>query len=197
MSEHRRPRRSPLSALRHAKVRAVLSLGIVLGFGSVSTFAYWTDQATVQGGAFTAGTLNIKVGDPVTENDPTDFTASFALIDMVPGSTKDAVLKVYNAGSVGFTWAVTGSATNSGAGTNQMGSAIRITVYPSSTAGVCTGTAIIADKAPSQVTFTRPELAKNANTSLCFRAALPGAASTDLQGQTTEVTFTLRADQVL
>ena len=52
-----------------------------------------------------------------------------------------------------FTYAVTGSATNSGAGTNQMGSALRISVYPTST---CTGTAIVSNVALQALSVSRP-----------------------------------------
>lgn len=197
MGSHRAPRRSVGGWLRSARVRAALGLGVILGFGAVTTSAYWTDQATVPGGSFTAGTLDVKVGDPAVDNDPPAFTTAFALSNMVPGSSKDAVLKVTNAGSVAFTFTVTGSATNSGAGANQMGSALRIAVYPSSDAsGACTGTALIANVAPNALSLGRPALSPAAATSLCFRASLPTDADPALQGQATRVTFTLLATQV-
>ena len=186
-------RRDALAWLRSARVRAVLGLGVILGFGAVGTSAYWTDQATVPGGSFTAGRLDIKVGDPTVDNDPAAFTTAFAMTNMVPGSSKDAPLKITNSGNVAFTFTVTGSATNSGTGTNQMGSALRIWVYPNST---CTGTAIAANVAPNAISLSRPALAVAATTDLCFRATLPTTASTDLQGQTTKVTLTLLATQV-
>ena len=196
MGSHRAPRRSFGRRLRSARLRAALGLGVVVGFGAISTSAYWTDQATVSGGSFTAGRLDIKVGDPAVDNDPAAFTTAFALSNMVPGSSKDAALKVTNSGSVAFTFTVTGSATNSGAGTDQMGSALRIAVYPSSNAGACTGTAIVSNVAPNAVSIARPALNPSAATDLCFRATLPTDASAALQGQTTKVTFTLLATQV-
>ena len=45
-------------SFRSDRVRAVLSLGIVLGFGAVGTLAYWTDDATASGATFESGTLN-------------------------------------------------------------------------------------------------------------------------------------------
>lgn len=44
------------------RVRAVLSLGIVLGLGSVSTLAYWTDTGTMTTGSIQAGTLDLQPG---------------------------------------------------------------------------------------------------------------------------------------
>jgi len=197
MAKHAAPRRraarrSPFAWLRSARVRAALSLGVVLGFGSVSTFAYWTDQATVHGGTFTAGNLDIKVGDPSVDNDPPAFTTDFAMSNMVPGNTKDASLKVSNAGSVAFTYTVTASATNAGAGADQLGAAIRLTVY----AGACGGTAVATNVAPSALNISRPAMAANGSETLCFRATLPSDANTALQGKTTQITLTLLATQV-
>lgn len=67
--------------LRSARVRALLSLGIVLGFGATSTLAYWTDTATVTGGTFTAGTLDLQVND--AQGNPTAYAlTSLAMADM-------------------------------------------------------------------------------------------------------------------
>ncbi len=193
---HGRSRGTILTTLCSERVRAALSLGILLSLGAVSTSAYWTDQATVTGGTFTTGTLNLKVGDPLVENNPPVFTNDFAMSSLAPGGTKDVVLKVNNAGSLALTYSVGASATNSGGGANQLGSALRITAFPSSSAGACTGTAIQGPVAPGAVSFSRPSLAPSATVELCFRAALPAGAATELQGQSSVVTFTLDAVQV-
>lgn len=192
---HRSAIRALFSGLSSARVRAALGFGVVLCLGSVTTFAYWTDEATVSGGAFNAGKLDIKVGDPGVDNNPTQFTSDFAMSSMVPGSAKNATLQVTNAGTVGFTYTVGASATEAGAGSNQMGAAIRIAVYAGSS---CTGAPIAGPSAPSALTVTRPALppATGNAESLCFRASLPSNASTDLQGRSTVVTLTLTATQV-
>jgi len=174
------------------RILAVLSLGVVLGLGAVGTSAYWTDQATVTGGTITAGRLNLKVGNPAVENDPPQFTTDFAMTNMIPGSSKDALLKVTNAGTTKLTYTVTASATNAGAGADQLGSAIRITVLATN----CSGTVLQSSVAPSAVSVNRSTpLIAGASEDLCFRATLPANADTALQGATTVVTLTLNAVQ--
>ena len=48
------------------RVRALLSLGLLLGITQVGTLASWTDSATVQGGGFSSGTLDLTVGESIT-----------------------------------------------------------------------------------------------------------------------------------
>ena len=192
MGSHAAPRRrGPRRRWLSDRLLAVLGLGMVLSLGAVSTSAYWTDQATVTGGTFTAGTLNLKVGDPAIENNPPAFTTAFAMTGMAPGSTKDAVLKVTNAGNVPLTYTVTASATNSGGAADQLGSAIRLRIVAGSD---CTATPLQSDVAPSAVNVNRSNpLTTSEN--LCFRATLPAGANTALQGSSTVITLTLNAVQ--
>ena len=55
MVEHSAPRR------RTGRIRALLALGVVLGLGSVTTGAYWTDDATITGITISSGKLDLKV----------------------------------------------------------------------------------------------------------------------------------------
>lgn len=193
MSTHTARRARFLTARGRDRLRALLGLGVVLALGVVGTGAYWSDQAQVTSGSFTTGRLDLKVGNPAVDNNPPAFATDFALADMVPGSTKEATLLVTNAESVAFTYTVTASATNSGAGTDQLGSALRLSVFAGAT---CTGTALADTVAPSALNLSRPSLSGGASTSLCFRASLPTTASTDLQGKSSVVTLTLTANQV-
>ena len=170
-------------------------MGLVLSLGALSTSAYWTDQVTVSGVNFSAGRLDLKVGDPAVDNDPPQFVTDFSMANMVPGNAKDGVLKVTNAGTTPLTYTVTASATNAGAGTDQLGSAIRITVFPSGST-TCTGTPLQSNVAPSAVSVNRSTpLEASASENLCFRVTLPSDANTALQGATTVVTLTLNAVQ--
>lgn len=67
-------------SFRSDRVRAVLSLGIVLGFGAVGTLAYWTDDATASGATFESGTLNpptnVSVPAMSTSTVPVSWTAA-------------------------------------------------------------------------------------------------------------------------
>lgn len=179
---------------RSGRFRAILSLGIVLGFGAVSTTAYWTDEATVTGGTFQAGTIDIAVGNPPVDNDPPAFTTTFEMSNMVPGSTRDAPLRVTNAGTVPFAFQVDGSATNSGGGNDQLGAALRISVFGAHNGTTCTGSALVSDvPANGSLLPTQAVLAVDGTRELCFRATLPSGAHTALQGQQSVVTLTLIA----
>lgn len=193
---HRAPRTSR-ARRRSGRLRAILSLGIVLGFGAVSTTAYWTDEARVTGGTFQAGTIDIAVGNPPVDNDPPAFTTAFAMSNMVPGSSQDAPLRVTNAGTVPFTFQVDGSATNSGGGNNQLGAALRISVFGAHDGTVCTGSALVTDvPANGSLLPTQAALAVDGTRELCFRATLPSNAHTALQGQQSVLTLTLIATSV-
>lgn len=192
-----RPHRRLVRALSSVRVRAFLALGVLVGLGAVSTTAYWTDQATLTGGTFTAGRLDIKLGNPAVDNNPPQFTTDFAMTNMVPGSIKDAPIRVTNSGSIPLVFNVTGTATNNGPGADQMGAAIRLSVYPSSSGGACTGTAIVTGVVPTGTVLPdQAQLAASATRDLCFRATLPANANTALQGRSTVVTLTFNAKQV-
>ena len=172
------------------RVRALLAVGTVLGLGAVGTLAAWTDSSTAATGTFSTGTIDIRLGSGATDPNPFAFT-SFALANMGPGSTTTATLQVNNSGSLPFTYNVSGSATNSGAGNDQLGSALTLQIYAGSS---CTGTAL---NSPAKLTFSsltaaRP-LAAGANETLCFRATLPSDASTALQGSSTVGSFVFTA----
>lgn len=175
---------------RRDQVRVLLAACGVLGIGAVGTLAAWTDQSTATSGTFTAGRIDIKLGATPVDNNPPAFTTAFTLANMKPGDTKDTTLQVNNSGTVAFTYTLSGTATNNGAGTDQLGSAMTIQVYAGST---CTGTPL---NSPAKFTFSatspRP-LTGGANETLCFRATLPTTADTALQGQTTTGTFTFVA----
>ncbi|MEV7396589.1 TasA family protein [Aeromicrobium sp. NPDC092404] len=175
----------------------MLSLGVVLGFGAVGTLAYWTDSATLAGGTFTAGNLDIKLGSPApgVDNDPAAFTTDFAMTNMQPGDSKAAVVAVRNAGSLDFTYTATGTAPGA------LNSTLVFRVVPGGTVsgGTCTGgtqtfngslgagnTAVIATNRP---------LASSASENFCVSASIPAAATTG-QGQSTTASFTFNAKQV-
>ena len=82
--------------LASARTRAALSLGVVLAVGSTGTFAYWTDDVTVSGTTFTAGTLDLQVNDL---NTVAAYT-SLNLTTMVPGNSMAGTLVIKNNGNV-------------------------------------------------------------------------------------------------
>lgn len=182
---------SSLTALRGVRARAILSLGVVLGLGSVGTLAYWTDSATLTGGSFTTGTLDL------TLSGAHNFSTEFAAQNMQPGDSKAAVVTVKNAGSIDFTYTATGS------GIGALAPLLRFTV----TAGgnladggkTCTGGATVVSNvalgANTPVVPTSRSLQAGAEETLCVQATLP-ATETGGQGSTAQATFTFAAKQV-
>ena len=61
-------------ALRSARVRAALSLGVVATVGATGTFAYWTDSVTIAGATFTAASIDLQVNGSNTVTGDTPST---------------------------------------------------------------------------------------------------------------------------
>nr|WP_314142727.1 SipW-dependent-type signal peptide-containing protein [uncultured Rhodococcus sp.] len=128
-------------ALISARARAIMSIGIVLGLGSVGTLAAWSDTATATSGVFTTGKIDIKLGDPAVDTLPPAFTTTMTKLDLFPNDTRSANLIVSNSGTVGFTYSIT--ATVNSTSTPSLGPLLESTVYLGSanTANTsCTGT---------------------------------------------------------
>lgn len=180
------------------RVRALLSLGVALGIGSVGTFASWTDDVTVTGTTFTAGTLDLQVN-----NADSYATTTLSMTAMVPGTTSSEVLTVKNNGTVPAKYTLTGGLTGthaadySTAAANGLLLTIRLGGTKSGT--TCTGgTALVSDQPLTSTTTTtilarRPTSALTASggtESLCFQVKLSDTAPSSLQGKAATATFT-------
>lgn len=181
--------------MRGVRVRAAVALGAVVSLGVGSTFAFWSDTATVDGVTISSGNLDLKVNgeDSLTFND-------LDLSNMVPGNSTAGILTVSNEGTVAFTYYA--DATASGA----LGDALvaKITedssVTGSSPDETCAGAAVDG----SGTSFSDNLLSQSAPLTLqpgdsqtfCIQASLPTDASTSLQGDSTDITVTFNADQV-
>lgn len=181
------------------RLRALLSLGLVFGFGSAGTFAYWTDQAVVSGITIKAGTLDLKVSKNSPENylnNITDYT-DLNITNMVPGNSVAAIVKVKNVGDVGFTYTASTSVSNS-----TLANALDVKVTAGSVSGsspsaTCSGSALsgTASKLDQALITTSRTLAANAVDALCIQVTMPTTASTTLQGASTTVSYTFTATQ--
>lgn len=189
--------RAPFAGLRAVPVRAVLSLGVLVGFGAVGTLAFWTDEATVTGGTFEAGTLDLALSG--AENDPAGFTSSFALTNMLPGHSRAAVVTVENAGTTDFTYTASGTAPGA------LAPSLRFRVVPGGTvsgsgaAQTCTGgdptyDGRLGGGTRAVIPGNRP-LASGVDETVCVQAYLPTGAESG-QGLSTTSTFVFRAKQV-
>ncbi|GAB3762984.1 hypothetical protein GCM10027600_07740 [Nocardioides ginsengisegetis] len=204
------------------RVRAFLSLGIVAGIGAVGTTAYWTDSATLQGGSFTSGSIDLRL-DAATNtttdgNGGTYSPVGFTISNLIPGESYAWAVKVSNSGVTPLTYKVTGVATGA-AGSLQ--DVLMFTVYdgaqdattpavnsgsaPLGTrAGSCTG----GTPAPTQtfssalldtsktVVPTARTLAGSAAEWLCVVASMPLATTNAYQTKTVTASFSFTAAQV-
>lgn len=187
-------KRVTLKQIRSTRIRALLSIGMVLGLGAVGTLAYWTDSAALTGGSFTSGTLDIKLDTPGA------FTTSMTLANMQPGNSKAAVVQVQNVGSLDFTYTATGQA--AGALAPFLKFVVRTdgSVSGSGNAQTCTGGAetfngTLTAGAQTVIGGNLP-LAGNAGTqNVCVSATLP-VTETGGQNLSTTSTFSFNAKQV-
>ncbi|MGU3435799.1 SipW-dependent-type signal peptide-containing protein [Actinomycetes bacterium M1A6_2h] len=118
-----------------ARVRALLSLGMVLGLGAVGTLAAWSTATTTASGVFTTGTIDIQLNGNQGATSTTPFVFS-PTASVVPEASVAVVLPVQNKGSVAFTY------TTSVVGENTAGKAYQLTaLYGGATSDgkTCTG----------------------------------------------------------
>lgn len=197
MAEHRAPR----AARRYStRVRALLALGVVAAVFATGTYAFWTDDVTIGGTTFTAGTLDLQVN---SSDSYTTTTLGMSATPMVPGNTSAEVLVVRNNGTVPLKYTLTGGLGGADAAAFNAAGALRLTVVAGGTrsgtgnAATCTGgTTIYGPTALTDVTTTaiigtpRGPLAVAGTESLCFQISFDAAAPSSLQGKTATATFT-------
>ncbi|HET6166072.1 MAG TPA: TasA family protein [Marmoricola sp.] len=197
MADHRKPR-PPL--WRSRRLRAVLSLGVVAVALVAGTYAYWTDDVTITGTSFTAGTLDLQVNG---SDAYTTTTLGMSSTPMVPGNTSAEVLTVKNNGTVPLKYTITGGLGGTDAAAFSTAAAIKLTIVSGGTrtgtgnAATCTGgTTIFGPTALTNVTSTaiigtrRGPLAAAGTEALCFQITFDAAAPSTLQGKTATATFT-------
>lgn len=200
------------------RTRALLCLGVVAGLAVTSTSAYWTDEATIAGGAITTGTLDLTAGpttgaEQLTGTGPNTWASGLlAISSVVPGESTAATFVVRNSGTAPLRFNATVRASTAALTSGSNG--LQVQVYDNGTTATNTGTQAGADRTgscngtlvhTSYVTTTASTdvfavdvaLASTGTTrNLCLRAWLSTAAPTTLQGGSTSVVIDLRAAQV-
>ena len=197
MADHRASRLSPWRSIR---VRALLCLGLVAGLFVTGTYAYWTDDVTITGSTFTAGTLDLQVNNA---DSYTTTTLGMSSTPMVPGNTSAQVLTVKNNGTVPLTYTLTGGLGGTDAAAFNTAAALNLTISSggavsgSGNAATCTGGSVIyGPTALTNVTSTaiigtrRGPVAAAGTEALCFQITFDAAAPGTLQGKTATATFT-------
>jgi predicted ribosomally synthesized peptide with SipW-like signal peptide len=206
MSSRSAPRHLGGPRRRRGRVRALLTLGLAVGLGTVATLAYWSDQATWSTGPISSGTLDVTLDGNLAGQGGTYTQSSFTLSDMIPGESVASAVTVANGGSV--TLRYTATATASGGLT----SGLTFQVYAGGTAtntgtaaagnraGACTGTSTFGPSAltgSSQSVIATPrQLASGASESVCVVAALPTSADNTLQGTSATATLVFTGKQL-
>lgn len=207
MSAHRSPSTdATLRGRRTGVLRALLSLGIVLGIGSVGTTAYWTDTATMNAGSIQAGTMDLQLDSNLAGVGGTWANPKLTMANMIPGESLAVTVPVQRAsGSIGFTY--NGTATASG----DLASAIRWTITDG-TAGTaatnangirtntCSGTTLASNvtlgTTAQTVVPTRTMSGSTTSQNLCLRMEMPTSVTIDAAGKSLAATFVLTATQL-
>lgn len=198
---HRAPRR------RLLPLRALLSLGLVLGFGAIGTMAYWADQAIVTGGAINSGGMDLQFDTTGAVNLGTGYPKSaITWTGLTPGERKAFNLEVKNVGNPTFTYTATVTRGTTPAwsyvGTPVTvqfftGTASTDTTYPQqeSCSGSALGSVQAVDGTNKSLIAAPPSIVGNGSQSICIVVGIDSAAANDNQNKTGQLSFTFNATQ--
>jgi predicted ribosomally synthesized peptide with SipW-like signal peptide len=181
-----------VSTVKSTGFRVLMSTGLLFGIGSAGTFAHWTDQVSVTGITFTAGTIDLKVNNQDSVSGYTTLNIS----NMVPGNSVAGVLVVKNSGTAPLKYTATSSATNGDSKNLRGGLTVKVTgdssASGSSPSATCNGSTLSGTGSALNggLVTTGRLLSANASENLCVQVTLPASASSSLQGATTDVTLT-------
>ena len=190
-----------------ARVRALLSLGLLHGFGSTGTYAYYTDTAVLSSGGFTSGTMDLQFDTNGGVGTGTAYAkTSMTWNGLVPGERKAFNLDVENVGNPPMTYTATATRGTTPAWTYVgapitvqlfTGSAVPDTTYPQvdSCTGSSLGPAVAVDATTKGVSTAAQDLAAGATQSLCVVVGFDSAATSENQGKTGSVTLNFTATQ--
>ena len=186
-------------------MRALLSLGIVLGFGATRTLAYWTDTASMTTGSFTAGSLDLRLNGSNASGPGTDYAnTSLTWSGLLPAEAKAFDVTVNNVGDAPFTYLA--SVTKGASWTfvdNPItvrlftGSAVHDTVYPQvdTCSGVSIGSLQRVDGTNRSLIDAARRLAANSSESICVLVGLATDAANGDQGKAGSLSFGIAATQ--
>lgn len=184
-----------LGSRRAMQIKALLSMGILAGFGAVSTLAAWTGTATATS-AIGAATVSLGVGATAVDN--ASYTVPITGANWYPGMSQAAVVVVKNTSSIAVPYSITGNVVETGGGL--LGNALNVVVTSGAVTGTapaaaCSGAALVTK--PALATFpapvARPTLGPGASATLCVQYTLPINAANTLQGSSTTVNLSFTA----
>ena len=180
------------------KVKVVLALGTLSSAVWASTFATFTDSATATS-TFTAGSVDLTVN--AEADDVYGFT-SLESGNLKPGDVVYAPLTVANVGTLGFSYSMSSTSTNTDSkalrDTLKLGAKLVVNAAACDSAGVgytASLTTVMAEGAISAAAISSRSVATSASEVLCFKVELPSTAGDALQSATTTTTMTFAATQ--
>ena len=186
-----------MTGSRRVRVKALLALGVLAIVFASGTFAAWTDNATIGGGTFTSGTLDLQVN-----NGDSHVTTTLGMTAMVPGSTSSEVIVVKNAGTAPLKYSLQGGLTGTDAAAYNTAASLKLTVVLNGTrsgsgiTATCTGGTVLVAATSLTSTTTSPILgvrgpvAPGATESVCLQVTLADSAPSSLQGKTASLSLT-------
>ncbi len=187
------------------RTRALLSAGVLVGFGAVGTSAYWNTGTSVEGVSVQAGAIHIDLADNSRVKPEAYVWADLGGPVSTTGESRAKILRVRNnsAGRLTFSYGISAAATNPAA----LGGALRLTVRKGGVLGaspsgpVCTGGVVVGSAGAPANGFaaTVGSLSSTQVTpydDLCVQVALPSGSGVS-GGATSDLTFTFTATQVV
>lgn len=180
---------------RANQFKALLSLGLLAGFGAVSTLAAWTGGAAATS-TIGAGTVAIGVGASGGAA-VADYALPLPATGWYPGRSEAVMVSVKNTGTLAAPYSLSGAVEESGAGKLGAGLAVKVTsgAVTGAPGNAGCGGATVVEKAAG-ATFgaasARPALPAGGEQALCVQYSLPLNAPNTLQGNsaTIQLTFT-------
>ena len=174
---------------------ALLGVLLVAALAGAGTFAYFSDTETSSGNTFTAGTLDLAVGDENPNNSP-DFTIG----DVKPGDSGTITYTLTNIGTIDGYLDLSGINVTDGPGptpeseptpdNGELSANINVTVT--------LGTSVLYTGALNGIAASYDAdvaLAASESTTLTIDWAVPEDAGNDIQGDVTTVGLTVELDQ--
>lgn len=170
---------------------------LVMLVSASTTGALWQDQAAVDAGSVTSGSLVLLVEGQEETYVFTGLTAS----NLVPGQSVRAPLSISNGGSTDMVYGLTAVTTAAaGPADEALAASLRLTVTDDAACnGPQTQDAGLPFQAPmdTAATFAGRELAPSAFETLCIEVELDANAPIAAASGSTAATFTFRGDQKL
>lgn len=179
---------------RSVRIKAILSMGMLVGLGAVSTLAAWTGTATATSN-ITAAKVSLGIGASASGATSASYTVPVSSVNWYPGASAAAIVVVKNTSSVALPYSIKGDITESGG--VELGKAMQVlvktgaTVSGSAPNATCLGGAVAIEKGPgfafAAEAVSLGELAVGATATFCVQYSLPLNAVNNLQGATTKL----------